>query len=49
MACGSCGQKNKNFKYRHTSSTGKTTWYDSEVQAKAAVIKYGGKYTKVAK
>lgn len=49
MGC-NCGSSKKAFIYRYVSPTGKTTSYESEVQAKAAVIKNkGGRYTKVAK
>jgi hypothetical protein len=48
MGC-NCGGKGKVYIYRYVSSTGQVTTYDTEVKAKAAVIKNGGRYTKVAK
>jgi hypothetical protein len=49
MGC-NCNKSGKTYVYRYTSPTGKTTTYDSEVQARAAQIKNkGGRYTKVAK
>ena len=49
MGC-NCGKNKQTFVYRYVSPTGQSTTYDSEVQAKAAMIKNkGGRYTKVAK
>jgi hypothetical protein len=47
MACGSCGSKNRTYRYRYVSPTGKVTVYDKEVEAKAAKIRHGGSYSKV--
>jgi hypothetical protein len=49
MACGSCGKNKMVYVYKYTDPQGKTTTYDSEVKARAAKIKNGGSYRKVAK
>lgn len=49
MGC-NCGKNKATYLYRYVSPTGQTTTYDSEIKAKAAVIKNnGGRYSKVAK
>ena len=45
MAC-NCGKKGAaRAKYVHTDTTGKTTSYNTETEAKAAVARKGGSYT----
>lgn len=46
MACGSCASRNQKFTYKHTAADGKVSVYQSEVEAKAAVHRRGGSYTK---
>ena len=41
MPC-NCGKKSGPTQYVYTSPTGKTVTYNSEVEAKAAVIRGGG-------
>lgn len=48
MGC-NCNKSKGTYVYRYVSASGQTKTYDSEVQAKAAVIKNGGRYTKVSK
>jgi hypothetical protein len=48
MGC-NCNKSKKEVTYRHISATGKVSTYTSLVQAKAAVIKNGGRYTEVKK
>lgn len=46
MACG-CKSKGDNQKYKWTGSDGSTVTYDTELQAKAKVLRKGGTYTPV--
>lgn len=44
MACGGCAQRQGKKLYEHTDKNGKVTVYSSEVEAKAATARRGGKY-----
>lgn len=44
MACGGCAQRQGKKTYEHTASNGTVTVYSSEVEARAAVARRGGKY-----
>lgn len=49
MACGACSAKNKKDTFVHKDASGKTTSFNTEVEAKAAVARKGGSYKKVTK
>lgn len=46
MACGTCSQKQAKVTYAHTDTKGVKTVYKTEVEAKAAVARKGGKYVR---
>jgi hypothetical protein len=46
MACGACASKNAKVTYLYTATNGTKTAYSTEVEAKAAVARRGGSYTK---
>lgn len=47
MGC-NCGKKSSNKNFIYTDPQGKTKTYTSEVQARAAQIKWGGTYRAVS-
>lgn len=46
MACGSCGSRTARAVFVHTDTSGKKTSYASEVEARAAVARKGGTFSK---
>ena len=46
MACGRCSSKTGKESFVHTASNGEVRVYTNEVEAKAAVARRGGSYTK---
>lgn len=46
MACGACGSGTRRPVFVHSDASGKQTSYASEVEARAAVARRGGKYDK---
>lgn len=46
MACGSCASRTGRPVFVHTDASGKKTSYASEVEARAAVVRKGGTYSK---
>lgn len=46
MACGGCASRQRRAVFVHKDGSGKETSYASEVEARAAVARRGGTYSK---